>query len=292
METANEITAETLEKINRYCVKKLTADEVFCFNVILCDNDIDRDTEKFTRQALEQLGELFKGKTGIMDHDPKCKNQQARIYHTEVIEYPDRKTADNENYCALMGYAYMVRTEENKDFICQIEGGIKKEISVSCKMGRQICSVCGSDRNANPCMHVKGNSYGGKLCYVTLEQPLDAYEWSFVAVPAQKNAGVTKKFLQGENNICKKSAHDAHATDISDEEKREKLCEEILKLSYFAKPFETPQAVSMTTKNLDLNSLRVFKENLEKQTENYSQGSFISEEITNDDDEEEKCYKL
>ena len=44
------------------------------------------------------------------------------------------------------------------------------------------------------CDHEKGGEYGGKLCYHILDEPLDAYEWSFVAVPAQVNAGVTKRF--------------------------------------------------------------------------------------------------
>ena len=132
-----EITDEVLKKINRYSVKQLNADEVFCFSIILCDNDIDRDTEKFTKKSLEQLGELFKGRTGILDHNPRCENQQARIFDTFVKEYPEKTTQDGEIYYALQGLAYMVRTDENKDFISEIEGGIKKEVSVSCKMEKR-----------------------------------------------------------------------------------------------------------------------------------------------------------
>ena len=36
--------------------------------------------------------------------------------------------------------------------------------------------------------------YKGKLCYGLLKEPTDAYEFSFVAVPAQRGAGVTKSF--------------------------------------------------------------------------------------------------
>lgn len=38
----------------------------------------------------------------------------------------------------------------------------------------------------SPCTHIKGAEYGGKLCCYILDEPFDAYEWSFVAVPAQK----------------------------------------------------------------------------------------------------------
>lgn len=43
-----------------------------------------------------------------------------------------------------------------------------------------------------PCSHEAGQEYGGALCWHELRNPTDAYEWSFVAVPAQKRAGVTK----------------------------------------------------------------------------------------------------
>ncbi len=41
-------------------------------------------------------------------------------------------------------------------------------------------------------VHVKGRTYNGKLCYGELTGAKDAYEWSFVAVPAQREAGVIK----------------------------------------------------------------------------------------------------
>lgn len=39
-----------------------------------------------------------------------------------------------------------------------------------------------------------GKSYKGAVCHAVLCEPTDAYEWSFVAVPAQRGAGVTKAF--------------------------------------------------------------------------------------------------
>ena len=60
--------------------------------------------------------------------------------------------------------------------------------------GARRCSICGANQLKKPCAHIKGRSYGGSLCYTTLDGINDVYEWSFVAVPAQKNAGVTKAF--------------------------------------------------------------------------------------------------
>ena len=84
----------------------------------------------------------------------------------------------------------MVRTDKNADLIAEIDAGIKKEVSVSCSASKNICSVCGCDRRITQCEHHKGQDG----CHVILDDITDAYEWSFVAVPAQINAGVTKKY--------------------------------------------------------------------------------------------------
>ncbi|ADU21813.1 hypothetical protein [Ruminococcus albus] len=194
------ITEEVMEKINGYAVGELKSEQVYCFSVLLCDNDVDRDYERFSDEALDRLAVMFKGRTGIFDHDHRSRGQTARIYDTEVRSYPDRKTMDGRDYRALIGFAYMVRTEDNKSLIAEIEGGIKKEVSVGCSVAKRICSVCGADGAKGGCNHIKGRSYGGKLCYVELDEPLDAYEWSFVAVPAQRAAGVTKVYGEREVN--------------------------------------------------------------------------------------------
>ena len=51
------VSGEELEKINGYAREPLTEDKVFVFRVALCDNDIDRDGEKFSSGALEKLAE-------------------------------------------------------------------------------------------------------------------------------------------------------------------------------------------------------------------------------------------
>ena len=164
------------------------------FSVRLCDNEVDRDFERFDATALERLGELFVGKSGIFDHQWSAKGQTARIYRTEVVREESMVTAAGDGYCWLKGWAYLLRTEKNQDLIAEIEGGIKKEVSVGCSMGRSVCSICGAENGA--CSHIRGETYDGRLCFTELRDPQDAYEWSFVAVPAQRNAGVLKHFGQ------------------------------------------------------------------------------------------------
>ena len=183
--------SKLLEQLNRFTRRKHTAQEVYMFDVILCDNEVDRDGECFTKQALETLCRRFEGVTGIFDHDPKGSRQTARIFATELVEDPARRTAYGAAYTYLKACAYMIRTDSNQDLIREIDGGIKKEVSVSCAAKTSRCSVCGS---TGACAHEKGKVYGGRLCYRDLEDISDVYEWSFVAVPAQVHAGVTKQY--------------------------------------------------------------------------------------------------
>ena len=186
------LTKEELDQINRFSKAELTADQVYTFSVRLCDNEVDRDFERFGTEDLDRLGELFLGKSGIFDHQWSAKGQTARIYRTEVVREPGTVTAAGDEYRWLKGWAYLMRTEKNQELITEIEGGIKKEVSVGCSMGRSVCSVCGAENGA--CGHVKGQMYGEKLCFMELKDPKAAYEWSFVAVPAQPRAGVVKRF--------------------------------------------------------------------------------------------------
>lgn len=173
---------EQLAKINRFSKTPLKAEEVYCFSVRLCDDLPDRDFERFDTAALPKLAELFRGKTGIVDHDWSSQNQIARIFDTEVC--------GEQGASYIRAWCYMLRTEKNADLIADIEGGIKKEVSIGCAVGRITCSVCGSAYGS--CEHHKGSSYNGDVCLAVLSMPTDAYEFSFVAVPAQREAGVLK----------------------------------------------------------------------------------------------------
>ena len=49
------LTKEELDQINRFSKAELTADQVYTFSVRLCDNEVDRDFERFDRAALLSL---------------------------------------------------------------------------------------------------------------------------------------------------------------------------------------------------------------------------------------------
>lgn len=282
-----------LDLINQYTRRKLSRDEVYIFSVVLCDNEIDREFEKFTKDALEKLAELFVGKTGIMNHDAKSENQLARIFACEVEMLPGRLNSVGEQYYRLVAKAYMPRCEKNNDFILELDSGIKKEVSVGCAVKNMTCSVCGCDVKKNPCDHRKGTLYDDALCYVTLSEPLDAYEWSFVAVPAQKNAGVIKMFHSaskgGANSMSNimKSLKNGEAVSISAQQAQElsrliselerlasegkeyynDLKREVMRLCALTQPEINPEVMDSVTSKMDISELKAFKKAFEMKSE-------------------------
>ena len=195
---------QELALINRLARKKLTAEEVYTFTVRLCDNEVDRDGERFENETLEELARLFVGKTGIFDHQWSAAGQVARIYRAEVADEPETITAAGDPCRYVKGWAYMMRTPASEELIARLEGGILREVSVGCAVEKAVCSVCG--KPAGTCEHRRGERYGDKLCYVSLQGAKDAYEWSFVAVPAQPKAGVMKQKRAQEGMTLRKLA--------------------------------------------------------------------------------------
>lgn len=195
------VSDEDLSMINNFTVTPLNKNDVFCFNVILCDNEIDRDIERFDVASLEKLKSLFIGKPGIFDHSMMGKDQTARIFDVSLVFDNSKKTSLGDDYAYLKAKAYMPLTDKNKDLVTEINAGIKKEVSVNCSVEKKYCSICKKDVRFSNCSHEKGVEYNGELCHHILSDPTDAYEWSFVAVPAQKNAGVTKSFKERKENI-------------------------------------------------------------------------------------------
>ena len=210
-----------IDEINKFTLKPLSEDEVYVFSLTLCDNEIDRDFERFDIEALKSLAELFIGKTGIFDHNLLSKDQTARIFSCKVETDPSRKTSYGEPYTKLTARAYMPRTEKNKALIEEIDAGIKKETSVGCAIGKSICSICHKDMRKESCSHIKGKTYSGKLCHRILTEPKDAYEWSFVAVPAQKAAGVTKGFKSDVRKTVKRLCNCPDDIILSKDEAKE-----------------------------------------------------------------------
>ena len=194
---AQTVSDQDMALINQYALEPLNAEDVFVFKAVLCDNEVDRQFERFSIEALQNMKDLYVGKTVIKDHTPKSDNQVARIFATELSQ-PGKATGGNELYTQLIAHCYMLRTEANADLIKEIQGGIKKEGSVGFMPASSICSICGTDNKKSYCRHWPGKEYekdkGTEVCTFTIKGVSDVYEFSLVAVPAQREAGVSKSY--------------------------------------------------------------------------------------------------
>ena len=197
-----EVTDADLKKINKYTLSPVTAEEVFTFKATIADNEQDdRNNMPFNLKALQDLKRLYPGKTMLKDHSRRADNQIARIYDTELVQNDSKLTELGELHTELIAKIYMVKTDSNKDLISEIIGGIKKEVSTSTTPEKMVCNICGTDNMKEYCRHWPGREYDvvdttGKSskrhCKMLLQGAKEAYELSFVAVPAQPRAGTHK----------------------------------------------------------------------------------------------------
>lgn len=197
-----ECTDEDLKKINKYTLSPVKAEDVFIFKATIADNEQDdRNYMPFNLKALQDLKKLYPGKTMLKDHSRRADNQIARIFDTELVQNANKQTELGELHTELVAKIYMIKTDSNKDLIAEIMGGIKKEVSTSTVPEKMVCSVCGVDNMKDYCRHYPGREYdvtdmSGKStkrrCKMLLHGAKEAYELSFVAVPAQPRAGTHK----------------------------------------------------------------------------------------------------
>lgn len=178
------VSDEELALMSAQALRPLGADEVFAFKLAACDNQIDRDLERFTDGTLDKFAELFVGRPVLRDHRWTAGSQTARIYAAA--------TETDGSTKRLILRAYMPRNSHTKATVDAIEMGILREASVGVMVERSVCSVCGGDYHE--CIHQRGRTYEEKRCHVELDGALDAYEVSLVAVPAQPEAGVVKRY--------------------------------------------------------------------------------------------------
>lgn len=186
-----ELNEEELALINQQTLRPLGADEVFTFRLAACDNQVDRDFERFTEATLEELAQKYVGRPVLRDHNWSAAAQTARVYAGSV------EPGDEEGVRRLVLRCYMPRSEQTAPTIAAIESGILRECSVGLAVKRALCSICGANQRETLCKHIQGREYDGQVCHMDLDGAADAYEVSMVAVPAQPAAGVIKSKRYG-----------------------------------------------------------------------------------------------
>lgn len=196
-----------IDLINEHTIQPLNADDVYVFPVEICDNEVDRVGDKMSDEFLQAVADNISGLTGLKDHDWSSDNQMARLYDAELVEDERKKNRLGENRKYVLGKAYTL--SKYKDYIEKINAGLLKESSLSFKSVNDKCSICGCEmikdvNDIGHCEngHIAGEIYDGVLCYNDINTLDDLMEWSLVAVPCQKGAGIKNKNIGG--SIMKK----------------------------------------------------------------------------------------
>lgn len=171
------ISDNDIKQINKYTRKDYTRDDIYAFEITLCNGELDTNYEAISKDCLYKLKDLSLGSTGFLTSDIT-----ARIFDTYIertyISWSNSRLAD-EIY-KLKAKVYVLKKSVTEEELNKLLNHPK--ISVGFSVKRRVCSICGS---SECCKHIKGQKYIDEagielLCYRILNDPTDFYEWSIV----------------------------------------------------------------------------------------------------------------
>lgn len=170
-----------MEKIRLYTRKPVKPENVFVFEIKLATNEVDNVGEYFSAECLWSMQFMFLGKTGILKIKQSYRGTPI-IFDTRIEESNTARTKSGDYALALYAKVFMLRTDENKQIIADIEKGRLSQVSIAVSVKRRVCNICG----LSECQHYIGEVYNGKVCYMALCEPQEAFEWAFVEPPKPK----------------------------------------------------------------------------------------------------------
>lgn len=166
-----------INKINEYTSTTLLPEEVFCFEVALCDTTVE-DNEEFTISALQDMKTLYLGKRGSCG-----ENTRGIIFDTYLYTSENEETTLEFQKVELRALIAIVRTRKSKSDIDDIKNGrytaVSQEICIDSDSIR--CSECG--QNPRECMHILGKIYDNSKLPVIhqFSSVSEVYDWNLVS---------------------------------------------------------------------------------------------------------------
>jgi hypothetical protein len=141
----------------------------------LCHNQIDRHFSRFPEEELEKINRMAPGRPLMERHDLRGTLPRGTFFRSALYAEGDRISVRPD--------VYVLRTNENADFILNIEGGVYRETSIGFSFRMPECSVC--TRDLRTCDHVPGRTYGEVLCHYVMRDVLEVIEGSVVSSGSQ-----------------------------------------------------------------------------------------------------------
>ncbi len=193
-----KITSVQKEMIKRFLPHEhndyINWKDYYVFKIILCNNDVDKDHDKFSIQALYQIRDMAIGKNGILDTMPNNKSNIARIFDCSVEYDKGKTTIDGEPLLYVQAYAFLdKRISDGCGAIAQkIKEGFYNEVSVG-------CSIYESHKES-----FFDSEFAPEYEITVIDSITDLYEWSIVQKPDVLNCPLKRKDgrCSLENMLC------------------------------------------------------------------------------------------
>ena len=110
-------------------------------------------------------------------HDTKGTLPRGTFFRSRLHDEPER------DYVSVRPDVYVLHTEDNKDLIANIEGGVYRATSIGFSFMHPECSICHKDIRA--CDHVPGRTYGEESCHYVMHNVVSVLEGSVVFSASQ-----------------------------------------------------------------------------------------------------------
>ena len=175
--------ADVLAAINHYALRPLGMDEVAVFTLDLCNNQVDKHHSRFPEEELARVNALTPGRPLMERHDLRGSLPRGTFFRSRLHRDGARVSVRPE--------VYVLRAQENADFILNIEGGVYRETSIGFSFRLPECSVCGKDLRV--CAHVPGRGYGDKRCHFIMREVIEVIEGSVVPAGSQGTRFVAQR---------------------------------------------------------------------------------------------------
>ena len=188
---------EHLEMINRFTRTEKAAHEVYAFPTYALNDMLDRDLDRFTAKSIRdmfkmapELGPIGKPfmylpSKEVMNH--AGATTKGRIYHGEATKEA------GVTWAKL--WVYMPNTEQNKEFIENVDYGVLWAVSVGLGVKTMECSIC-KESFVTPFFckneHWKGDTYNGQLCTAEVNKIAEFHELTQCYLGSQYDASIAR----------------------------------------------------------------------------------------------------
>ena len=201
---------DDLALINALALEPVSAEQIKIVPMRLANTRVDRAFEQFPKAYLDRFAETLPGKSLMQAHDYYAA-PVGRFFDAEV-----RRDPENGGHY-LYARAYM---NAANPLAGDVALGVAKGVSIGFQPDGRTCDLCGKDYEGyrkrytqaaqaddEPCSHIAGREYDGKVCTVSYSgdmQKVEALEGSLVWLGCQRGAETSPKAAEA---VVTKAAH-------------------------------------------------------------------------------------